>query len=159
MTAAAGDQIRDKALYAYRLLAEETSDIVLVREPEGAVYFASPSLEKILGLKADDVAYTNYLAHVHPDDTNRAYTLNAVPLPGQTLTQTMRVRHADGHYIWLETTVRGVYDPATSQLRNVLSVSRDVTERIEHELEMKSAQESAESASKAKSRFLANMSH
>jgi PAS domain S-box-containing protein len=159
MTAAAGDQIRDNALYAYRLLAEETSDIVIVREPNGAVYFASPALERVLGRRPDDVAYTNFLDLIHPDDIDRAYAIDAVPLPGQTFTQTFRARHCDGHYVWLETTVRGVFDQITGQLRNVLSISHDVTERIEHELEIKAAQERAESASKAKSRFLANMSH
>jgi PAS domain S-box-containing protein len=159
MTTAAGDQIRDNALYAYRLLAEETSDIVLVRKPDGAVYFASAALEKLLGLSKDDVARTSFLTHVHPDDLEQAYAICAVPLPGQSLTQTFRFKHADGHYLWLETTVRGVYDQASGELRNVLSVSHDVTLRIEHELEIKAAQQRAESASKAKSRFLANMSH
>jgi PAS domain S-box-containing protein len=138
---------------------EETSDIVLVREPDGAVYYASAALEKVLGRKPDDVAHTNFLKFVHPDDIERAQGIHAVPLPGQSLIETFRARHADGHYIWLETTVRGVYDQATGQLRNIISISRDVTLRIERELEAKAAQERAVSASKAKSRFLANMSH
>ncbi len=159
MTSAAGDEIRDKALYAYRLLAEETSDIVVVREPDGTVDFVSPALEKVMGRSKKDVAYSNYLDLVHPDDIDQAYAINAVPLPGRTLTQTFRSRHIDGHYVWLETTIRGVYEPVTGRLRNILSISRDVTERIEHELSIKAAQERAENASKAKSRFLANMSH
>ncbi len=159
MTAAAGDQIRDNALYAYRLLAEETSDIVIVRQPGGAVNFASAALTKLLGRTKNEIAHTNFLDHVHPDDIERAYAICAVPLPDQTLTQTFRFKHVDGHYLWLETTVRGIYDPASGELRNVISVSRDVTERLEHEFEIKAAQQRAESASKAKSRFLANMSH
>jgi PAS domain S-box len=159
MTSAAGDEIRDKALYAYRLLAEETSDIVVVREPDGTVDFVSPALEKVMGRSKKDVAYSNFLDLVHPDDIDEAYAINAVPLPGRTLTQTFRARHIDGHYVWLETTIRGVYEPVTGQLRNILSISRDVSERIEHELSVKAAQERAENASKAKSRFLANMSH
>ena len=75
------------------------------------------------------------------------------------LTATYRTLHGDGHYIWIETTTRGVYDPQTGALRNTISVSRDVTRRMNHELEVKGAQERAESANKAKSQFLANMSH
>jgi len=41
----------------------------------------------------------------------------------------------------------------------MISVSRDVTQRMNHDLAVKAAQERAESANKAKSRFLANMSH
>lgn len=159
MTAAAGNQIRDNALYAYRLLAEETSDIVVVREPDGTLFFVSPAWEKMSGHKPDELQLTQYLALVHPSDIEKAYALIVVPLPGETYSGTFRVRHADGRYIWFETTIRGVYDQATGALRNMLSISRDVTERIEHELKIKAAQERAESASKAKSRFLANMSH
>lgn len=153
------DQPRDNALYAYRLLAEETLDIVIVREADGSVYFASPALEKVLGRQASDVERANFLKYVHPDDIDAAQTIYAIPLPGQTLTATFRTRHADGHYLWVETTTRGIFDQATGKLRNLLSVSRDVTQRMQHELQIKAAQERAESANKAKSRFLANMSH
>jgi len=159
MTAAAGDQIRDNALYAYRLLAEETSDIVVVRQPDGDILFVSPAWEKALGRKPQELERANYLELVHPDDLEKAYSLIAVPLPGQAFTGVFRVRHADGHYVWLENTIRAVYDQDTGRLKNLLSVSRDVSQRMQHELEMKAAQQHAESASKAKSRFLANMSH
>jgi PAS domain S-box-containing protein len=159
MTAAAGDQLGENALYAYRLLAEETNDIVIVREPDGQVFFASAALEKLLGRSAVDVTGSNFLALVHPDDIECAHRIHAIPLPGETNTQSFRVQTGDGRYVWLETTVRGIYDQADGHLRNVLSVSRDVTDRIAYELELKAAQARAESASKAKSRFLANMSH
>jgi signal transduction histidine kinase len=45
------------------------------------------------------------------------------------------------------------------EVENVVSVSRDVTERKTQEIEMRAAREHAEAANKAKSRFLANMSH
>jgi PAS domain S-box-containing protein len=159
MTAGAGDEIRDNALYAYRLLAEETSDIVIVREPDGSVFFASPALAKVLGRNPDEVAFTKFVGLIHPDDVERSKAIRGVPEQGESHCQAFRVRHADGHYLWLETTVRGVYDQTTGVLQHVLSISRDVTLRIEHELKIKAAQERAESASKAKSRFLANMSH
>jgi len=159
MTAACETQMRDNALYAYRLLAEESSDIVIVREPDGHITFASPALAKVLGYSADEMDYNRFAGFLHPEDLDVCRELNVVPLPGQSFTAAFRIRHANGQYVWLETTVRGVYDQETSELRHMLSVSRDVTERMRHELEVKAARERAESASKAKSRFLANMSH
>jgi len=158
MAAVPQDHMRDKALYAYRLMAEEASDIIAVHEPDGSVFYASCALEKVLGRKADEIVHGAFIQLVHPDDQEAAHVLRAVPLPGQTLTQTFRVRHASGYYVWLETTLRGIFDQ-TGKLVNVLSVSRDVSLRMQHELDVKAAQERAESASKAKSRFLANMSH
>ena len=148
-----------KAYQAYRLMAEEASDIVILHEPDGRVSYASSALERILKRTAADVEQQKILDLVHPDDVEEAAKINAVPLPGHVLTATYRTLHGDGHYVWLETTTRGVYDLQTGTLSNLISVSRDVTQRMNHELEVKAAQERAVSANKAKSRFLANMSH
>ena len=153
------DQDREKAYHAYRLMAEEASDIVILHEPDGRIFFASSALERILKRTVADIEQHRFLDLIHPDDVDQAATINAVPLPGQMLTATYRTLHGDGHYVWIETATRGIYDAQTGALRNLISVSRDVTQRMNHELEVKAAQERAESANKAKSRFLANMSH
>ncbi len=159
MPAVQEDKMHENALHAYRLMAEEASDIIIVHEPEGSIFYVSRALERVLGRKPEEIQEGNFLKLIHPDDLDAAHAIRAYPLPGQTLTQTFRVRHADGHYLWLETTTRGVYDQATGRLVNVLSTSHDVTERVQHEMEMKAAQDQAISCNKAKSRFLANMSH
>ena len=153
------DQDRERAYHAYRLMAEEASDIVILHEPGGRIFFASSALERILKRTVADIEQHRFLDLIHPDDVDQAATINAVPLPGQMLTATYRTLHGDGHYVWIETATRGIYDAQTGALRNLISVSRDVTQRMNHELEVKAAQERAESANKAKSRFLANMSH
>jgi PAS domain S-box-containing protein len=149
----------EKAYQAYRLMAEEASDIVVIREPDGRVFFASSALQRVLKRTPAEVENGHFLELVHPEDREQAAAIYAVPLPGKTLSGTFRIHHGDGHYVWIETTTRAVYDSNTGGLRNIICVSRDVTERTKHELEVKAAQERAESANKAKSRFLANMSH
>ena len=153
------DQDREKAYHAYRLMAEEASDIVMLHEPDGSVFFASSALERILKRKVNEIAHRRYLDLVHPDDIDDAMSIHAIPLPGQTLTATYRVLNGERNYVWLEVTTRGIYDPQTGAYKNLISVSRDITKRMNHELEARAAQERAEAANKAKSRFLANMSH
>jgi len=153
------DQDREKAYRAYRTMAEEASDIVVLHEPDGSIIFASSALERVLKHTVAQIEHEKFLEVVHPDDVEEAAKIHAIPLPGQTLTATYRVRHGEGHYVWLEVTTRGVYDEQTGALRNLISVSRDVTRRMNHDLETKAAQERAEAANKAKSAFLANMSH
>jgi PAS domain S-box-containing protein len=159
MSAESVNQKRENASEAYRLLAEEASDIVVIYEPDGSVYFASSALGRVLNRAVHDFDRKTFLHIVHPEDAPKAMIVTTTPLQDETLNATFRVRHGDGHYIWLETTARGIYDNVTGALRNVITVSRDVTDRVERELEIKSAQARAESANKAKSRFLANMSH
>lgn len=158
MTTAEENEVRDNAMYAYRLLAEVSSDIVILREPNGHITFASPALVKTFGHKPQEFDYADWLKFVHPDDIEAAFQMIVTPLPGQSFTATFRVRHSNGAYVWIESTIRGVYSPA-GEFLHILSVSRDVTIRMQHELEVRAARERAESASKAKSRFLANMSH
>ena len=153
------NQESEKAYDAYRLMAEEASDIVMLHEPDGRIFFASSALERVLKRRAADIECYRIFDLVHPDDVERADAINAAPMLGQTLTATYRVLHGDGHYVWIETATRGIYDKETGAFSNLISVSRDVTLRMNHELEVKAAQERAESANKAKSRFLANMSH
>jgi C4-dicarboxylate-specific signal transduction histidine kinase len=59
---------------------------------------------------------------------------------------TFRIRRADGKYIWSETDGRAVLDPQTGELLELVTTSRDVTERIEasrklrqHEAELANA--------------------
>jgi signal transduction histidine kinase len=96
---------------------------------------------------------------VHPDDLVESARIRERPAPHETVTATFRIKHAGGHYVWIEVTTRAIYDGKTGEYQNLVSVSRDVTERKEQEIETEAARERAEAANQAKSRFLANMSH
>jgi PAS domain S-box-containing protein len=150
------DEARKKAEDRYRMMAEQGSDIIMLHESDRIV-FASSALERILGRKPEDIQNGNYLKFVHPDDLEEAEKIRGIPEPGRIRTATYRARHADGHYVWLEATARGVFDGG--QFRHEISVTRDVTARKTQEMEMRAAQEKAEAANRAKSLFLANMSH
>ena len=150
---------RSKAEAMYRVMTEQASDIIMLHARGGDVLFASNALQRILGLTPRDFDNGGFMKFVHPDDIREASKLDMVPLPGESLTATYRARHADGHHIWIEGTTRGVYDDCTGELRHIIGVSRDVSDRKEQELKMQAARERAEAASKAKSAFLASMSH
>jgi PAS domain S-box-containing protein len=149
---------RENAQRAYRTIAEEASDIIFLHE-NGRIVFASNALARILGRTPEELQDGKYLDLVHPDDLEEAKKVRGRPPKGEVRSATYRNRHADGHYVWIETRTRGIYDDATGEFLCEISVGRDVTERREQELQMRAAQERAEAASRAKSLFLANMSH
>jgi len=152
------EEERESAQKMYRVMAEQSSDIIMLYAPNGKILFASRALERILNRTIEDIEQ-RLVSLIHPDDFGAASALRNRPEPGMTQQACYRVLHGDGYYVWIETTLRGVYDDKTGEYTNLISVSRDVTERKKQELDMKAAREHAEAANKAKSRFLANMSH
>jgi PAS domain S-box-containing protein len=153
------EEANEVAQEQYRAMMREASDIIIFYTVKGDILFASEALERILGRTQADIAHGGFLALVHPEDMDEARQISAVPGPGESLTATYRVLHSDGRYLWLEVVTRAIYDDTTGKVRNIVSVSRDISARKAHELEIEAAQERAEAANKAKSVFLANMSH
>src|SRR5580704_10752639 len=124
--AAAAEAERERARTWYRAMAEESSDIVVLRE-DGRIVLASNAMGRILGRKPEEFNNGGYLRLVHPDDLGEALKLRGRPLPGEIWTAAYRLPHADGHYIWFEARTRGVYDEATGAFLREITVLRDIT--------------------------------
>lgn len=149
-----------KSEAAYRFMAEEATDIIIRHGRQGVPLFVSPAVQQIMGISAEECIAKDPFRTCHPDDI--AHVMAAVEEARRTMrtvTYAYRAQHKEGHYIWLESRVRFVPDPATGELNEAVSITRDITERKQVETELMSARERAEAASSTKSRFLANMSH
>lgn len=145
---------------AYRFMAEEASDIIARHCSEGRLMFISPAVKRILGFEPQAMIGRGAFEGAHPDeiDSIRAVLSEARKKNG-VVSYSYRIKHHDGHYVWVETHLRFVTNPATGAFEGAISVSRDITARKRFEDELHSARERAEQASHTKSRFLANMSH
>jgi PAS domain S-box-containing protein len=144
----------------YRLLTEQASDVVAYYDAQSRIMFISPAIERILGRSPEGFhgkPITEEL--VHPDDFPRARKafLRCVQ-HGEQVQFDYRFLHRDGHYVWLESTMRRTLG-SDGRSAEVIGVTRDISERKHHEMELLEARERAEAASRTKSRFLANMSH
>jgi PAS domain S-box-containing protein len=71
------------------------------------------------------------LAMVHPDDLGRVrQDIMAIMQNGSYhVTSTFRFRHKDGRYLRFESTTKVIRDEKTGQIREFLSISRDITAR------------------------------
>lgn len=116
----------------YRLLAENSSDVISRHKPSGEWLFLSPAVRGLMGLEPDDLVGRDPFDFIHPDDQAQVQqALAALITSRESQSATFRIRRADGSYIWSETVGRAVVDPATGELRELVTTSRDVTERIE----------------------------
>ena len=113
----------------FRALVQRSSDMTTVIDPVGRVRYQSPSVERILGRGVGDVTGANWRGLIHPDDTARMGELLDAVADGSEPTETIewRVRHADGRWLELETTVTNLLDEPN--VAGIVLNSRDVTDR------------------------------
>lgn len=114
---------------AYRLLADNSSDMIARLEPGGAIRFVSPACVTILGVPPDELIGRDPWERVHPDErpaVRRAHDSLVAGADAGAVTH--RMRRAAGDYVWLETRSALVRDAAGAP-SEIVAVSRDITER------------------------------
>ncbi len=146
----------------YRLLAENTTDVIVQVSEKGFITFITPACEALLGYGQDELIGSEMALHVHPDDLasliDDIVRLVAAGPGAPPIVVQYRARHKDGHWIWIEGRPKIHFD-AKGDYTSLQDVIRDVTERKAAEAELARAYRAAEAAAVAKSDFLANMSH
>ncbi|MDF1502580.1 PAS domain S-box protein [Roseisolibacter sp. H3M3-2] len=150
----------------YRVLIENTHDIITTLDVEGRITYQSPAVERSLGYRPDEMVGRDAFDLLHPDDylQVRAAMNVMVGSPGTTGHAEYRYRHRDGHWRRLETFGRTLSPHSADD--GLVFNSRDVTTRWEAvealrqaNAEAHAAREEAERANVAKSEFLSRMSH
>lgn len=129
----------------YRLLAENSSDLIMRINRAGECLYASPASLWLLGiepLEIKDGRIFNEL--VHPDDVARlANVREAFSWTGKPVSITARFRHASGEYRWLDLLAKVVsepvvtLEPSTADAKEILLTVRDVTDRITAERQLR----------------------
>lgn len=109
----------------FRLLVENSRDIIVELSPDVEVLYVSPNVTAILGYSSKELIGTNLFEKVHPDDLANV----RVQFEQRSGRATCRHMHGDGSWRWLESTGRE-FMTAGGKLHRVV-VARDVTEQKE----------------------------
>ncbi|MCM3570451.1 EAL domain-containing protein [Neobacillus mesonae] len=113
----------------YRIITENTQDLIRVIDQNFKLEYASPSHEFVLG--APPEAYEGQLIFdmMHPDDCDRIKKLYTVAALTKTPVQTeFRLKHTDGGWVEFEDRANPVLD-ADNRLKHLVIVARDISER------------------------------
>ncbi len=143
----------------YRLLADNSSDVIARFGTDSVFTYLSPSIKPLLGYDPDDLIGKSTSLVVHPDDFERVLSDWRRGLAsGRPFSVEYRGVHRDGTIKWLEARPSITRDEDGQILEFIDSV-RDVTDRHAREVELAKATEAANEATRAKGAFLSNMSH
>ncbi|MGM0581100.1 MAG: PAS domain S-box protein [Bacteroidota bacterium] len=118
-----------------QLLLENASEVITIYEKDGTVRYISPSVEKILGYRQEDIIDTTELDKVHPDSKDEVHKqfLHLVDHPDESITMQHQYLNNDNEYVWVEVTgTNQLEDPA---IQGIIFNTRDITERRRAEQE------------------------
>ena len=149
----------------YRLLAQNTRDVVYTMNLDGTITFVSPAVELLCGLTVDEAMHQPLDKILTPDfqviSIGYVQQLYAAFVAGQPLPDfhgELEYYRKDMSILMTESFCYPVLENDGSSV-SMIGVTRDITERKKAETELLKAKADAEAANNSKSTFLANMSH
>ena len=117
----------------FRLLAENSEDIISVHATDGTIWYLSPSVTSVLGYQVDDIIGRSFEQYVHPDDRHKFLPADQVPafadnnVSESSIILRYRILRRDGTYIWLESIIKPIVDEA--ELVKLICTSRNITDQ------------------------------
>ena len=126
----------------FRSLVQNASDVVAILDTDCTVHYESPSVERALGYKSEELVGRSIFEYVHPDDRGSVSGMFTRILENPKATQRMEIRfqHKDGSWHWFEAVGSDLrHEPA---VKGIVVNSRDVTERKRVEESLRGALDS-----------------
>jgi len=113
-----------------RLLIENTLDLITVLSNEGKVVYQSPSVERVLGYRPQELRGRNFLDFFHPDDHAKVLAVleESEADPDRIRSVEVRCLHKDDSWRILEAVGKRVCGQSPGRMAFVVN-SRDITQR------------------------------
>jgi PAS domain S-box-containing protein len=125
----------------YRLITDNMLDLIIQVNMDGTIEYASPSHTAVLGYEPHNLVGKNMLFLLHPDDLNYAQEKIQETLSKQTSGKVeVRVKHADGHFVWIEISGSLIKGPDGEPIGGVLT-GRDISEKKNADILLRESEE------------------
>ena len=118
----------------YRLMAEHATDMISRVAPDGTILYTSPACTAILGYTPEEMEGTPVRTLVHPEDLDAMnFFTSQLFAGGSTREIRYRALRRDGETVWIEATCQAIRSERTGKVKEVVAISRDITERMRAE--------------------------
>lgn len=118
------DQSKEK----YKVITEYAFDVIKVFNRNGRADYLSPSIKHLLGHEPSECIGKQFTEFIHPEDHPVVQkNLQLLLVTRKHCTMELRMRHIDGHYVWMEVVASPVIE--RGRVINIITISRDISER------------------------------
>lgn len=117
----------------YRLITENTSDLIAILDDQHRFRYISPSVISLLGRTPEELIGRDAFDHLHPDDLPNSAEYWQSILQRKRTTATFRYRHANDSWRWFECDIKAVeHDnkPAAIVIGRDITARRELEERL-----------------------------
>ena len=124
----------------FQAIIENAADVVSIIDFDGVRRYVSPAVTQILGFKPQDLIGRSFLEIVHPDDMLAARVLmsEVAGQTGNSGSDEIRLRHADGSWRTLHVTAKNLHD--VRGVEAIVVNTRDITLQKALETELRQSQ-------------------
>src|SRR5690606_378384 len=114
----------------YRMLADHSHDVIARIRADGERLYVSPSSVEMLGWTPAEMLGSRWKI-LHPDDRERQQQAMADALAsGEPRTDIYRLRHKEGHYVWIEAVSRCIPADEGGGPVDVMVTARNINRRV-----------------------------
>jgi PAS domain S-box-containing protein len=132
----------------YRLIAENTSDLICMLDAEGNFVYVSPSYKEMLGYVAEDLLGRSLFSLIHPDERGPVREkFNRSLEGGHPENLEWKFQHKDGSWKVFDAVENWIHAGQGERQRAIV-VSRDLTERKQAEEALRNSEEQLRQAQK-----------
>jgi two-component system, sensor histidine kinase and response regulator len=147
-------------LERYRHIVENADEIIFRTDVSGSFTYVNPAAEHLTGYRPDELLGHSYLALIDPDYREAAQHFYQHQFSTRTRSTYFEfpMLAKTGARVWLGQSVLTVLD-ADGRVEGYEAIARDITYRKGIEEELARTRDAALQSARAKSEFLANVSH
>ena len=139
------DQKLEESEEKYRLISENATDLIsILNDRYEHEYINEHAYFSTLGYSKEELINKSAWNIVHPEDVERIAQSRKISTDGfqgveGAYEEELRIRHKDGHYIWIDYTSKVFVD--TQGNSKIMVISRDITERKKVEENLRESEE------------------